>query len=50
MRYVVTETGTKARPFQVLDTKGGWVCSGHKSLAHAQDRVNELNKESDPSK
>jgi hypothetical protein len=43
-RYVVIEgAGTEKRPFGVKDTKGGWICSAHKSLVLAQKRADELN-------
>jgi hypothetical protein len=42
-RYVVRPTGTKARPFDVHDTLGGWVCSGHATIGAAEKRARALN-------
>lgn len=44
-RYVVVSSGSSKRPYVVKDTQGGWDVYGSASLANAQKRADELNRD-----
>lgn len=44
VRYLVRPGSRIKHPYEVFDSRGGWVCSSHATYAAALKRAQELNK------